>query len=407
MADTNSNKKPEIHIIANAASLDKKSAALSGGDRIYIELARCWARSGLTINIYLWEEGLKMCRDVYKLKGVKFHLWPAKVIEKLPFVIGYFYRILSGVVNALKLKVKDGEIVYSASDFWQDSIPAIILKLKNKNIKWIAGFFLFAPKFWSKETPYKGWRFLIGFGYWIMQLPIYLLVKNFADIVFVTSEPDVKKFVTKRRPSEKVVVIRGGVDIKPSLDYLNSGKIISFENRIYDACFVGRFHSQKGILELIDIWKIVSSEISEARLAMIGIGDLEKEAQKKIAELNLEKNIDLLGFKDGQEKYVIFKQSKIIVHPAVYDSGGMAAAEAMAWGLPGVSFDLEALKTYYPKGMLKTRCFDKHEFAENIIKLITNMEIYSELKDQAIELIHEKWGWEKRAEEICLLAGIK
>ena len=31
----------------------------------------------------------------------------------------------------------------------------------------------------------------------------------------------------------------------------------------------------------------------------------------------------------------------------------MAAAEAMAWGLPGVSFDLESLKTYYQKVWLK------------------------------------------------------
>ncbi|MFH1761608.1 MAG: glycosyltransferase, partial [bacterium] len=307
MTDINSNKKTKIHIISNAASLDKKSAALSGGDRIFIELTRCWAKSGLDVNIYLWEEGLKMCRDVYKLKGVKFHLWPAKVIEKLPFVIGYFYRILSGAVNALKLKVKAGEIVYSASDFWQDSIPAIILKLRNKNIKWIAGFFLFAPKFWSRETPYKGWRFLIGFGYWLMQQPIYLIVNNFADIVFVTSVPDVKKFITKKRGREKIIVIRGGVDIKPSLDYLNSGKMVSFENRIYDACFIGRFHPQKGILELVDIWKIVCSKIKNARLAMIGIGDLEKEAKNKINELNMNKNIDLLGFKDGEDKYEIFK----------------------------------------------------------------------------------------------------
>ena len=43
----------------------------------------------------------------------------------------------------------------------------------------------------------------------------------------------------------------------------------------------------------------------------------------------------------------------MVVHPAIFDSGGMAAAEAMAWGLPGVSFDLPALKTYYPQGMIK------------------------------------------------------
>ena len=42
--------------------------------------------------------------------------------------------------------------------------------------------------------------------------------------------------------------------------------------------------------------------------------------------VDLAKNIELLGFKDGSEKYAVFKQSKIIVHPAIFDSGGMAAA---------------------------------------------------------------------------------
>ena len=50
----------------------------------------------------------------------------------------------------------------------------------------------------------------------------------------------------------------------------------------------------------------------------------------------------------------IFKDSKIVLHAAIYDSGGMAACEAMACELPGVSFDLPALKTCYPKGMFKT-----------------------------------------------------
>jgi glycosyltransferase involved in cell wall biosynthesis len=50
----------------------------------------------------------------------------------------------------------------------------------------------------------------------------------------------------------------------------------------------------------------------------------------------------------------------------------MAAWEAMACGLPGVSFDLPALRTYYPKGMLKTPCYDLKAFAENILKLLND-----------------------------------
>jgi glycosyltransferase involved in cell wall biosynthesis len=393
-------KKTEIHIIANASSLDKRSAALSGGDRIYIELARSWAQTGCAVNVYFWEEGLKMCRDVYNLPGVTYHLWTAKVIQKLPFVIGYFYRIVSGVLHALFLKLPGEPIVYSASDFWQDSLPALILKCKNRKIRWIAGFYLFAPQFWRKSSPYRGWRFFIGMGHWLMQQPVYYSIKRYADMVFVTSAPDSDLFVTRKRTKENIVVIQGGVTIEPSKEYLASGKVVPLHNRRYDACFIGRFHPQKGVLELIGIWQKVCRKNPKAKLAMIGIGGLEKEIRAKIARLGLSGNIELLGFKDGNEKYEIFKQSKIVVHPAVYDSGGMAAAEAMAWGLPGVSFDLEALKTYYPEGMLKTPCFDLDKFAENIITLLTDERLYEALSRKALRLIQEEWDWEKRAQEI-------
>jgi len=208
-----------------------------------------------------------------------------------------------------------------------------------------------------------------GFFYWLLQRPRYWIAKKYADYVFVTSEPDVTKF-PKQAKLNKVVVVRGGVDITESKRYLKANKNSSTFSKKYDACFVGRFHPQKGVLELIDIWRNVVDIKKNARLAMIGNGDLEFDVKKKITDYNLGRSIDLLGFMDGKEKYNIFKQSNIIIHPAVYDSGGMAACEGMAWGLPGVSFDLEALKTYYPKGMIKTPCFDKKKFAENIINLL-------------------------------------
>jgi len=151
---------------------------------------------------------------------------------------------------------------------------------------------------------------------------------------------------------------------------------------------------------LIDIWKKVCEKKKNSRLAMIGNGPLEGDVKKKIKELRLEKNIDLLGFKDGEDKYEIFKQSKIILHPATYDSGGMAAAEGMAWGLPGVSFDLEALKTYYPKGMVKTPSGDIEKFADNILLLLEDKGYYQRISKEARDLIVEVWDWKKRAEDI-------
>jgi glycosyltransferase involved in cell wall biosynthesis len=163
---------------------------------------------------------------------------------------------------------------------------------------------------------------------------------------------------------------------------------------------MGRLHYQKGVLILVDIWKRVCEKKSDATLAMIGNGPLEEEARTKIKALGLARNIELLGFMDGEKKFDVFKQSKIMVHPATYDSGGMAAAEGMAWRLPGVSFDLEALKTYYPQGMVKIPCFDEQQFADAVLRLLNDPSYYDEQARLAHELILNVWDWKKRAENV-------
>ena len=99
----------------------------------------------------------------------------------------------------------------------------------------------------------------------------------------------------------------------------------------------------------------------------------------------------------------------MILHPAMYDSGGMAAAEGMAWKLPGVGFDLESLKTYYPKGIIKTKCFDLQEFANNILELFKNKDLYNQRSKEALDLIREEWDWNKRADfiysKVCTFNG--
>ena len=152
-------------------------------------------------------------------------------------------------------------------------------------------------------------------------------------------------------------------------------------------------------MELVDIWDHVCQIRKDARLAMIGVGELEKEVQAKIVRHGLEDNIELLGFQDGMPKFQIFKSSRIVLHPAVYDSGGMAACEAMACGLPGVGFDLEALKSYYPKGMLKTPCFDFKAFAQNVIKLLEDEELYEKTKQDALDWAAE-CDWDIKAQRI-------
>jgi glycosyltransferase involved in cell wall biosynthesis len=390
----------------------------SGGDRIFTELIKGWKQHASILLM-----GCQEALDIALRNGVDVpFLKTADTAEQIRLglfgLLAHTYRRVTAGVKALKTyeqELKDVDVVYSTSDFYPDFYPAYLMKRRNPKALWIAGYYLFAPPPWAKVTPYTGCQRLRGLVYWLMQRPSYYLINKYADKVFVTSEPDVKYFVNAKRSRDQVIVVQGGVDVTASEEWLReqvksdklkvkSGEIgdggQSLVEKKYDACFIGRFHYQKGVLLLIDIWKKVCERKPEAKLAMIGNGPLEEESRVKIKALGLEQNIDLLGFMDGEKKFDVFKQSKVMVHPATYDSGGMAAAEGMAWRLPGVSFDLEALKTYYPQGMVKIPCYDQQCFADTILRLLSDKAFYDEQSHLAHELILNVWDWKKRSEAV-------
>jgi len=382
-----------IDILANSVA-----GPMSGGDRIWIECAKRWAKErGIIVKVFTTEEGIER-GQYYGLRRANYVLWSSSKFKKFGVYIIYVWRIIKGCLAAIRISKICGKniVIFSSSDFMPDSIPAWIMKMRLKNSKWVAAFYLFAPSPFSKESPYKGKLFIRGLLYYLSQIPIYWLIKKYADMVWVTNDLDRWRFISKRLPPEKVVAIRWGVDTT------TPSTIPEPKEKKFDAVFIGRFHPQKGILELIDIWKLVCEKRPYAKLAIIGTGELEKDVRKKIREYRLENNVTLFGFKDGVEKLKIFKESMIVVHPATYDTGAIAPMEAISCGLPAVMFDLPALRTYYPKGVIKVPKNNLSMFAESILNLLSNAKLYETLKEEAIQLTREL-DWNKKTDELLNL----
>lgn len=212
-------------------------------------------------------------------------------------------------------------------------------------------------------------------------------------MVFVTSEPYINKFVTSRRSKDGIVAIHGGIDVSIVESVPES------EGKIYDAVFLGRFHPQKGVLELIDIWERVCDKRKDSILAIIGEGDLEGEMRERIKKYNLTNNIKIFGFTDGIEKVRIFKNSKIALYPAVLSHWSMAPVEAMICGLPLVTFDMPVVKTINLKGAICVPCYNLERFAEGIIDLLEKDPLYVLKKKEAVEWARQ-WDWDSRAKDI-------
>lgn len=374
---------------------------ISGGDKISIEFARRWANE-YSVTIYLWEEGYRMyLRQNLNPKEINFKIIDMNPWKKMGFVVNYLARILAGIWIALRANLENEKntVIYCATEFWMDSLPGFILKLRFPKITLVTTWFQTAPNpliGFKEGNRVASYRFS-ALAYWLVQLPIKPLIKKYADFVLVNNEQERKQFPEMNK-NNKVIVVLGAVDLF-LINNLTKG--FKKESKIFDGVFQGRFHPQKGIVELIDIWKLVVDRKPDAKLALIGDGPLMEKVKQKIAELNLQKNINLFGYVfDGVKKYKIFAQSRVVLHPAFYDSGGMASAEAMALGLPAVGFNLTAYKSYYPKGMIKVPINDLSAVAKVVLELLKDKKLYSKIAKESEEMINQNWSWDKRAEEV-------
>ena len=390
-------------VFAIAAHLDEVKKGMSGGDRILLELAVRFTNHGHLVTIYGKSKGIEKIAKLQKFRNSTAIF--ISIHNPFDSFLSEFYDLMLSLILGARLKLMGNadNIIYSPSTFLQDLIPCLLLKIRyGRHIKWIVGFYLFPPSPFSKDNPYKGRRRLNGFLLYVMGIFSYAVTKLFADGVWVTNDLDRKHFVEDARFKESdVLTVKGGVDTtlyKPFNKH---------PPKVFDAIFVGRFHPQKGVIELMDIWKSVCDLKPHAKLGLIGVGYLEDELQTKIERLNLGENVKIMGFKDGMDKVEIFKVSKVFVHPVIYDSGGMAAAEAMACGLPCVCFDLESLRTYYPYGCIKIPKFNRSAFAKAVVDLLDDNELYERISSEAI-VCSKAWDWEKKAVE-CLnfISGLR
>jgi len=376
-----------IHWIAN--TIVPPPISLGGGDRIMVECIRRWTRDH-QITVY-GNEGAKQLCDWFELKEVNHVTWPADKWKKFGRFIWWFAQMVVGSrrVKDIQFSPDEKHVIMVSSEFQPNSLPGFRLQRRYPHVPLVMESFLLAPK-WFSGKPGPG---LIFTAYRPFQKIILHKVLREAKMLLVTGEEDREFMISEGRTPDSVYAVRGGVDLSIPQS------VPEPPEKDFDVVFIGRLHPQKGPLELLDIWKLVVAKKPDARLAVIGSGPLEAQCVAKAEKLGLTNNVVFFGFRDGVEKYKIIKASRVVVHPAVYDSGGMAAAEALCCGLPGVSFDLPALRTYYPRGWLKVPPGDFAGFADCIQRLLVDEKLYAATSKDALAAGLE-WDWNARAAAI-------
>lgn len=133
-------------------------------------------------------------------------------------------------------------------------------------------------------------------------------------------------------PEEHIVVIPCGIEI-PELRKKKSMK----DNVI--GC-VSRLTREKGQQVLIKAMPLILKTIPNAQLMIIGQGPDKIYFESLVYELNLEKNIKILGYVDNLNEY--YASMDLFVFPTIWglEGFGLVSVEAMAYELPVVASNL-------------------------------------------------------------------
>nr|WP_306798565.1 glycosyltransferase [Oceanobacillus saliphilus] len=173
-----------------------------------------------------------------------------------------------------------------------------------------------------------------------LKLRIYGLLYKLSSKVIALSSGVKENIVNRYKvKSDKVEVIYNPVDIDSIERDMNDGTIAKNHLPIFAGhekiiITAGRLVKDKDQETLIRAFAEVNNRI-DAKLIILGEGELESELKSLAEELHIADRVYFLGFQ--QNPYIYFKQADVFVLSSKREGFGHVLAEALATGTPVVS----------------------------------------------------------------------
>lgn len=194
-------------------------------------------------------------------------------------------------------------------------------------------------------------------------------------------------------------------DIKVVYPFVNVEKYLKvnpYHRKKNVVIFIGTNYYMKGILFLPRIFKKVRQKIPDVEFIIIG----RKTYYTKLIEPYASSKFRILGFVTSLIPYLT--KAKILIHPAIYESFGIAPLEALAAGVLPIVSDRTGSKEFIGKIssdlVLK---LDLNNFSDKIIELLNDNELRLELIMKGRELIKKEKKLRKEQSILNFVKTIK
>ncbi|MDE6409960.1 MAG: glycosyltransferase [Muribaculaceae bacterium] len=205
--------------------------------------------------------------------------------------------------------------------------------------------------------------------------PIERFIYSRYNSILCISNQTKENLIKWLRPksTEKFHVIENGIDLNkfsPNSEAKNNEIIM-----------VSRFAEMKDQETLIKAMKYVNSEVY---LSLVGDGPNRKNCERIAKEEGVNERVKFLGAQSDIP--TLLSKAYIGVQSSKWEGFGLTAIEYMASGLPIVCSNVPGLSQIVGDAGLKFEVGDSEKLAEQINRLISDVELYNKLKERGLKV---------------------
>ena len=206
---------------------------------------------------------------------------------------------------------------------------------------------------------------------------------NKCDLVTVPSE-SMKGVLEKNGLKTRIIPLSNGLNLDefPSkIEYSRKCMLLH----------VGRMSYEKSIDVIIKSVGILSKEFPDITLSLVGEGPALKSLKLLVKRLDIEKNVNFLGFVEHGRLSEIYKEHDIFIIASTIETQGVVILEAMASGLPIIGVNKLAIPDCVKNNIngYVTTPFDEIEMAQKIKVLYLDSKIREVFGKKSSEMVRE------------------
>ena len=212
------------------------------------------------------------------------------------------------------------------------------------------------------------------------------LIKYF-DVITVTGSKTKKDLECIGISPSKVRILPHGVDV--SIFYPRDLE------KEYDIITAARLEHVKNISTLLKAIKKVKKIFPDIKVGIAGDGQQKELLQDMAIDLGIDDNVKFLGHVSKIEQF--YNKGKIFILTSKWEGLPYSMLEAMASGIPPIVSDVGDISDVIIdgfNGFMVKDYNDSDAFAQSIMKLLNNEDLYKKISVNALETIKKNYRFE-------------